>query len=165
MNRYYNIGYPLLYLLLTPILLRNDLQTALLVSLARSMEALNVQFRAYVQSIEVDVKAQVCYMQAMLNDEFDFIQRRIRIRQAVSDDDALLLWRENQNKPIMLYREDSPDFVPFMLSRDNQIGANNIDFEVVMPTNMSLSAIETTRMKALINRNKLASKQYRIVYE
>ena len=51
MNRYYNIGYPLLHLLLTPIMLRNKLQTALLISLARPFEMINVEFRAYVQSL------------------------------------------------------------------------------------------------------------------
>lgn len=165
MNKYYNISYPLLHLLLTPVMLRNKLQYAWLISLARGFEALNVEFRAYVQSLEVKVNAQVCYMQAMLNDEFDYIQRRIVVRQAAIYEDALLLWRESRDKPVMLYREGIPEHVPFLLGRDGTIGSNMIDFEIVMPTNMALSALEVRRLKALVDKNKLASKKYRIVYE
>ena len=165
MNKYYNIGYPLLHLLLTPVMLRKKLQTALLISLARPFELLNVDFRAFVQTLEVRVNAQVCYMQAILNDEFDYLQRRIRIRQVQPSDDAQLLWRENQNKPILIYIEGTPDTIPYLLNRDSQIGLNNADFEIVMPTNMALSTFEIRRLKALVNQNKLASKKYRIVYE
>jgi len=165
MNRYYNIGYPLLHLLLTPVMLRNDLQYALLISLARGFETLNVDFRAYVQSFEVKTNAQVCYMQAMLNNEFDYIQRRIIVRQVEPNDDGMLLWEESQDKPIILYVEGTPDSEPYMLSQDYQIGSNMIDFEIVMPTTMALSMLETRRLRALVNQNKLASKKYRIVYE
>ncbi len=164
MNKYYNIGYPLLHLLLTPIMLRNKLQTALLISLARPFEKLNVDFRAYVQSLEARSNAQVCYMQAVINNEFDYIERRIRVRQVVDDDSLLLLYHETSNRPMMLYLEGTPDYVPYLLSRDGQIGANNIDFEIVIPTNMSFTTLEIRRLKALVNQNKLASKKYRIVY-
>ena len=165
MNRYYNIGYPLLHLLLTPVMLRNPLQSAFLIALARPFEVLNVDFRAYVQSLETQTNSQVCYMQAMLNDEFDYIQRRIRVRQAQPDDSISFIWKESQNKPVIIYMEGIPEYKPYMLNRDFQIGTNNVDFEIVMPTNMALSTLEIRRMKALVNQNKLASKKYRIVYE
>ena len=165
MNKYYNIGYPLLHLLLTPVMLRNPLFSAFLIAFARPFEVLNVDFRAYVQSLETQTNSQICYMRAMLNDEFDYIQRRIKIRQASTDDSGRLLWKESQNKPIMLYIEGTPDTTPFLLNRDFQIGSDNFDFEIVMPTNMALSVLEIRRLKALVNQNKLASKKYRIVYE
>jgi hypothetical protein len=165
MNKYYNIGYPLLHLLLTPVMLRKPLLSALLIALARPFEALNVDFRAYVQTLEVQANAQVCYMQAALNDEFDYIERRIRVRQAEPEDDASLLWREDQDKPVMLCREGTPGYVPYMLGRDGQAGSGSVDFEIVIPTNMAFSVLEIRRLRALVNKNKLASKKYRIVYE
>jgi hypothetical protein len=165
MNRYYNTGYPLLHLLLTPVMLRRPLLSALLVSLARPFEALHVDFRAYVQTLEVQVNAQVCYMQAALNDEFDYIKRRIGVRQAAPEDDASLLWREDRDRPVMICREGTPGYVPYMLGRDGQAGSGSVDFEIVIPTNMAFTVLEIRRLKALVNRNKLASKKYRIVYE
>jgi hypothetical protein len=146
-------------------MLRRPLLSAFLIATARPFEVLNVDFRAYVQSLETRTNSQVCYMRAMLNDEFDYTQRRIKVRQAQPDDEVLLLWIESRNKPVMLYREGTPEYQPYLLVRDNQIGSNNIDFEIVMPTNMALSTLEIRRMKALVNQNKLASKKYRIVYE
>jgi len=52
-----------------------------------------------------------------------------------------------------------------LLSRNGQAGSNNIDFEIVLPTFFYLSKDEEIRMKTLINKNKLATKKYRIVNE
>jgi hypothetical protein len=165
MNRYYSISYPLLQLLLTPVALRTGLLPALLVSLARPLEALDVDFRAYVRSQGTRVNAQVCYMQAALNDEFDYLQRRIRVRQAPPDDDAIFLWDESEDRPVMLYEEGTPEYVPNMLTGNFQSGADGADFEIVMPTDMALSISEMRRLNALVNQNKLPSKKYRVIHE
>jgi len=165
MNRYYNIGYTLLHLLLTPVVLRNKMQMAMTIALGRAMDALHVEFLAYARSLEISVKAQVCYLQALLNDEFDFYQRRIVVRPVDIDFDYYLLWREYQIKPVTLTTESSPGFVPYMLGRDFQTGANSLDFEAVLPMLWLMSAAEEARLRNVINANKLASKKYRIVYE
>ena len=165
MKKYYNINYSLLAVLLTPALLRNDAQTALLTSLAKPLDLLNNDFNAYVQALETQIKAQACYMQALLNDEFDYNERRIKVRTAPIDFDCYLLWKENQDKPILISSEGSAGFAPYLLSRDGQAGSNSIDFEVVLPGFFYLSTDEERRMKALVNKHKLASKKYRITHE
>lgn len=165
MMKYYNINYSLLVLLLTPTMLRNNVEIALLTSLAKPLDSLNNEFNAYVQSLETRIKAQTCYMQAMLNNEFDFNERRIRVRTASIHFDYYLLWKENQNKPILISKEGTDGFTPYMLSRDDLIGANNVDFEIVFPRGYTLSVSELRHLKILVNQNKLASKKYSIVYE
>lgn len=165
MKKYYNINYSLLVLLLTPVILRNDVETTLITSLAKPLDSLNNDFNAYIQSLDTRIKAQNCYMQAMLNDEFDYNERRIIVRTAPIDFDYFLLWKENQNKPVMVSKEGTDVFTPYLLNRDGQISVNNIDFEVVFPKGYTLSVSELRHLKTLVDQNKLASKKYRITYE
>jgi hypothetical protein len=165
MKKYYSINYSLLAVWLTPTMLRNDVETAFLTSLAKPLDSLNGEFNAYVQSLKTQIKAQTCYMQAMLNDEFDFNERRIRVRTAPINFDYYLLWKENQNKPIMVSGEETDEFKPYLLSRDGLISTNNVDFEIVLPRGYTLSISELRNLRTLVNQNKMASKKYRIVYE
>ena len=160
MKKYYNINYSLLVLLLTPTMLRNPLQKALLTSLVKPLDSINSEFAAFIQSIQTRANAQICYLQARLNDEFDFSQRRIVVRNIQLETDSYLLWSESANKPLMLSADE-----PVLLSGDGQFGSNTEDFEVVLPYFWTLTSNELKRMKRIINMNKLASKKYRIVYE
>ncbi|MDR1455602.1 MAG: hypothetical protein LBJ01_08125 [Tannerella sp.] len=164
MKKYYDVDYSRLMLLLTPVILRNDLMAVLLEALALPLDSLNGDFVAYTQSLLTRANAQTCYMRAMLNDEFDYYERRITVRTAVIDTDSLLLWRESKNRPAMIFREGTEGFTPRLLSRDGLAGANSIDFEIVFPRGYTLSVPELRRLRTLVNRNKPASKKYRIVY-
>jgi hypothetical protein len=164
MKKYYNVDYSRLMLLLTPVILRSDVVTVILNALSLPLDSLNSDFVAYMQSLLTRANAQTCYMQAMLNDEFDYYERRITVRTAVIDTDSLLLWRESKNKPAMIFREGTEGFTPRLLSRDGLAGANNVDFEIVFPRGYTLSVPELRHLKSLVNRNKPASKKYRIVY-
>jgi len=165
MKKYYNINYSLLVLLLTPVLLRNEVVKIFITSLVKPLDLLNSSFNTFVQSLSTSINAQTCYIQALLNDNFDFVERRIRVRIAPIDFDFFLLWKENKNKPIMISKEAAEGFTPYLLNRDSQIGANNTDFEVVFPMGYTLSVPELKRLRILVNQNKIASKKYSIVYE
>jgi hypothetical protein len=104
-------------------------------------------------------------MQAMLNNRFDSANRRIIVRTASIDYDYYLLWLESQNKSVMTAKEETNGFRPYLLNRDDRIGVNNIDFEIVMPSGLVLDDTELRQLQILVNENKLASKKYRIVYE
>jgi len=162
MKNYYKVNYQLLLLLLTPTRLRNAVQTALLTSLSESLGSINEDFNSYTQSLKTMANAQTCYMQAMLNDNFDYYERRIIVRPAPIDFDSFLLWKESKNKPVMLYRDG---INPFLLNRDGQIGANNNDFEIVFPYFFTFSNSELKRLRTLVNQNKLAPKKYTLLYE
>jgi hypothetical protein len=165
MKKYYNVKYSTLAIALMPVLLRGDIETALLQSLAKPLDLLNGDFGYYIRSLFTSLNAQTCNMQAMLNDGFDEGGRRITVRTASIAPDYYLLWKENRNKPVMIYKEETSGFNPYLLNRDKQTGANNIDFEIVLPEGLLLDNSELRQLKVLVNENKLASKKYRIVYE
>ncbi len=162
MRKLYNINYSQLMLLLTPVAMRSDTFTSLLMAISKPIEVLNRQFYNHVKHLSTRINAQVCYMQAMLNDEFDFYERRIKVRAA--NFDHLLLWKQSSNKPIMLEHEEGINFKPFLLWKDSSFGKDSIDFEVVLPNGYWLTSLEEQRLKQLVNNNKIASKKYRIVY-
>lgn len=161
MKNIYNISYSRVALLLVPFIIRKKILVAFLAAFMRPLENLNEDFTAFRNSVDTSVKSQVCYMRGMLNDYFDYFDRRIKIRTAALDKSYYLLWQDKYNKPIMVYNEDNPDtYKPYLLSKDGQIGTNNPDFEVVLPPGYVLSESDRIQMEALINNNKLASKKY-----
>jgi hypothetical protein len=165
MKNYYNIDYSLLATLLLPPILRRKLIIALLRSAMRGLDVIHGRFVTYAGSLIVRANNQVCYMQAMLNDEFDYYWRRIRVRVApVGVADTLLVWKEETNRPVMLSFEGAQEGTPFLLFRDMQIGSGAADIQIILPVGFHLSVDEERRMRTLINRHKLASKKYKIIY-
>jgi hypothetical protein len=99
-------------------------------------------------------------MQGILNDSFDPLERRIRIRQASLDKDAFLFWKRSRNKPVRLSKRGTSDFAPRLMNRKGLIGSDGPDFMIVLPEGFVLSESEEIWMRTFVNRNKLASKQY-----
>jgi hypothetical protein len=152
MKKYYNVNYRLFALLLSPTSLRKEIMTLLLASFVKPLDAIHNDFTEYMDSLVSRAGPQVCCMQKTLNDEFDYYSRRIRVRTVDINPDDYLLWRGNQNRPVML---------PLcLLGRDGRIGANHIDFEVVLPVFFYLTGNEEKKINALVSKNKLASKKY-----
>jgi hypothetical protein len=160
MNRAYKVNYSVFALLLTPLVLRGQLFITMLSACLRPLELLHEQFSGYMSSISYRANAKVCYLQGLLNDEFDFYSRRIIVRTVPLETESYLLWCEAADKPVMLSNSEA-----ILLNRDDQLGSNNEDFEVVLPRLWTMSAAEETRIKQIINSNKLASKKSKIVYE
>jgi hypothetical protein len=146
-------------------MLRNTIEKALLTSLSDPLDLLNNDFKDYIQSLNKHIYAQTCYMQAMLNNNFDYFKRRISVRTATIDFNYFLLWKENQNKPVIISKGETEGLTSYLLNRDGQIGRNNADFEVVFPEFFVLSLSELKQLRILLNQNKIASKKYSIVYE
>ena len=164
-QRYYNIDYAKLALLLLPTELRKPLISAYAISAVRPLDLLHEEFMQWANALETEPKAQVCYMRGLLNDEFDYYDRRILVRVSPIDFDYYLCWMESQNKPVMLWGEDTEDGTPYLLSKDGYIGSTNTDFDVVFPKGHTLSSEENIRIRSIINQHKLASKTYRIIHE
>lgn len=163
MKKYYNINYSLLVLLLTPTLLRNDLFRLFLLSLIRPLDDLQSDFVRYDESLQTKNNAQICYMQAVINDEFDFYERRIKIRNYVFDFDSLLTWKITTVKRTVVGTRGSGN--EYLRNAKGQIGANVTDFEIVFPVGYELSQNEQRNLRLLVNRNKLATKKYIISHE
>jgi hypothetical protein len=104
-------------------------------------------------------------MRGMLNDYFDYYQRRIIVRTVKIDNEKYLLWQEAEHKPLMIYNQDYADtYKPLLLNSAGQTGDENEDFEIVLPAGYILSKDEGIRMISLLNSHKLASKKYIITY-
>lgn len=143
-----------------PTFLRKRLMVAFVKAMMKPLDTLNANFTAYRESLDTNLYSQVCYMQGVLNDNFDPLERRIRIQNAALDKSSFLYWRENKNKPVRLSKEGIPNFIPRLENRDGLIGADNPNFEVVLPIGYVLSEKEEIFMRSLVNQNKLASKRY-----
>lgn len=163
MKKYYNINYSLLVLLLTPTLLRNDLIRLLLLALIKPLNELQNDFVRFDESLQTKNNAQICYMQAMINDMFDFYDRRIKVRNNEFDFSSLLTWKITTTKRTMVGTRESGN--EYLRNAKGQIGANVPDFEIVFPAGFTLSQDEQRNLRLLINRNKLATKKYIISHE
>lgn len=163
MKKYYNINYSLLVLLLTPTLLRNDLFRLFLLSLIRPLDDLQGDFVRYDESLKTKNNAQICYMQAVINDEFDFYERRIKIRAFDFDFSSLLTWKITTTKRTVVGTRGSGN--ECLRNAKGQIGANVTDFRIVFPVGYELSQDEQRNLRLLVNKNKLATKKYIISHE
>lgn len=163
MKKYYNTNYSLLVTLLLPIRLRKNITAILLRSLVRPLELISESFIEYIEALVVSANSQVCYMEAMINDEFDFIERRIKIRTTDVDLEALITWKKTTNKRILIPSHNTDQ--RFLLNAKGQIGANGKDFEIVFPLGYTLSESEMTKLKQIVNRHKLSTKKYIVVNE
>lgn len=164
MNKnYYKISFSRLALLLTPTRLRQKSFVALTSALVRPLSVLSDRLQKYVNSLDADVYCQVCYLEGVLNDTYDYYDRRIFIRDTPLNFDDFLLHKELTKKPIMLSKEGAGD--PYILVRHNMLGTSITDFDVVFPYGYNMSDDDMRQLTSLINSNKLASKKYRIVYE
>lgn len=165
MRNIYNISYSRVALLLLPFIIRKKTLIAFLAALMRPLEDLNEDFGAYRNSIDTSVNSQICYMRGMINDYFDYYERRIIVRTAPLNKDYYLLWQDQYNKPNMIYNEEYPEtYQPYLLNSDWQIGTNNPDFEIVFPVGYELSKNDINQLTTLVNNHKLASKKFSITH-
>lgn len=162
-NNYYNVNYSRLINLLLPPFLRKPVMVALGMAMMRPLDAQHREFMKYQSSIDVQVYSQVCYMQGLLNDRFDYYDRRIIVRNIEIDYQSNLI-RDKRYSDRKTYpaKEYNP---PYLFMRKGFIGADKHDFEIVLPKGFELSINEMNVLQRLVNTNKLASKYYKITYE
>ena len=103
---------------------------------------------------------QVCYLRAVLNDLFDSTLRRIQIED-LAPQRELVIWKRDQNKPIMISERSSGNAI--IVSKRGFGGADGYDFVVICPLALR-GVIDETRMRAVLDQYKLASKRYTITY-
>lgn len=163
MKKYYNINYQLLATLLLPVMMRQKTTTALLYALVSPLELLGNKFIKHIESLVITANSQVCYMEAMINDDFDFVERRIKIRTKEVDFSSLITWDVKTNRRLSIPSRESDQ--RFLLNAKHQIGANEFDFEIIFPIGFTLSEAEQIRLKQIVNKHKLSSKKYIVVNE
>jgi hypothetical protein len=102
------------------------------------------------------ITPQVCYLEKMLNDRFDFIQRRVYIGDPTRKD-VWNLYVDDELKPVNLYVDDENE--PITTYTDMEGGEGTVDFVVYVPSGLSLNENE---MRALLDIYKVAGKTYYI---
>lgn len=105
---------------------------------------------------QLTISPQVCYLEKLLNDRYDYTLRRIYI------DDAIwhlptFIYKSAENKPVFGYKaaEGRPNY----LFTNGETGTALNDFVVHVP---ALIAFDQNEMKSLINIFKLFGTQYTI---
>ena len=106
---------------------------------------------------ELTITGQVVYLEKMLNDRFDFIQRRIYIIDGI-DYEPLWLALDIENKPQWLATDAEQK--PLWLCLDSETGKFSGDFIIVIPPDVVFDEAE---LVARVNKYKLASKQWTLL--
>ena len=163
MKNYYKISFSRLIASHLANKIRNSILIAYLLMLVYPLTELHSIFLSYVRSLNTDVYTQICYMRTMLNDEFDFFERRIFVRTIKPDFDSFLTWDIQTTKRTLVGERGSGN--ECLRNARGQLGRNLPSFEIVFPVGFALSEREQGRLRSLVNNNRLASKQYMVVYE
>lgn len=158
----YDIDYKKLALNITPIKLRNQLYMAFQYLVVSPISRLAKMFDTYRTDTNYRLhhNGQVCYLRAVLNDLFDSTLRRIQIED-LAPQRELVIWKRTQNKPMMISERSSGNEI--IVSKRGFGGADGYDFVVICPLALH-GVIDETRMRAVLDQYKLASKRYTITY-
>jgi len=142
-------------------------QTGLLTfvwSAVASLTSLYNKFTIYriATTYQLSHNGQVCYLRGMLNDSFDNILRRIMVEDAGTViEPARIFWRSEDKTKRIYRRSEGKEWI---INRRGFGATGAYDFVIKIPLDLSLSAAELTRMKALVNSYKLVSKRYSILF-
>lgn len=105
---------------------------------------------------QLKITPQVCYLEMMLNDAFDFTLRRIRIVDAIWFP-ATYIFQEAELKSVPLFTD--AENMPVIIYTDSESGNFKDDFIVLVPVGLIFNEEE---MKGKINSYKLAGTKYTI---
>jgi hypothetical protein len=106
---------------------------------------------------------QVCFLRAVINDNFDSTQRRIRVEDQADTIDLPILFHRSENRAKRVYKRQLDK--EFVIYRRGFSGSDGYDFLIKVPKELTLSTTDVSRLKAIVNTYKLISKRYTIIYE
>lgn len=154
----YNIDFTKLVKWWTPLPLRKTFWLTLLGVLVYPIVQLYQLFLLYRTAVLYDlmITPQVCYLESLLNERYDFTLRRIFIDDVV-EQAPLYIYEDAETKPIDLYTvaEDSP----VDLYTDTEGGDYADDFIVWVPVALTFDPIE---MRSLVQLKRLPGMKFKI---
>lgn len=160
-KKIYDVDWQMLALMLTPIHLRRPRFVSLLLAMVSALQVVYTKFTGYKVMVEYEltITPQVCMLEKLLNDYFDYGPRRIIIRDPATRP-PLVLYNKDENIKMVLNKKIEADPVVLYTSYDQYIDLN--DFIIVLPNGL---AAELTMMAALVKKYCLPSKNFAIIYE
>lgn len=162
-DKIYDVNVRRLALLTLPTWLRRPLVGALIYSGVAPVGRLLGCLRAFRAdtSYRLAHNGQVCRLRGVLNDLFDPDKRRIVIEDGGDTTaTASMVWRRETERWIMVPQRDGRAAV---VNRSGYGGISGFDFWVVVPLELRGEQMET-RLRAVVNMYKLASKRYAVNY-
>ncbi|MBD5351751.1 MAG: hypothetical protein HDR86_02840 [Bacteroides sp.] len=160
----FNVNIKRLALLVLPTWLRRPLVGALIYAGVTPLGRLAQELRKYRNTTHYRLRhnGQVCKLRGVLNDEFDPALRRITVedRDSATMIEAAIIYRREVARWVMV---PCRGFGAAIIHREGFSGTSGYDFWVNVPDELRTAGIET-RMRAIINTYKLASKRYTINY-
>ena len=129
---------------------------------------LHIEFLAFrTQALyKVNHNSQICYLQAVLNDSFDNVQRRIIIRNAILKQ-PVWFYEPEEQKEVWFYEPEANK--PVYFYEESEFLGDGADFLVLVPIDLKPSnATEEIafkiKMEGLIDYYKLYVKNYLIIW-
>lgn len=153
---WYNLNFNKLIVQLLPTFLRKQRMIAFLSLFSEELLKLHNQWLQEKKNHEEWLfhNSQVCYLRKALNDEFDDLERGIRITDGQLYD-RQYLFTLGENKPRKIGK--------IFLRPASDYADTGIDFFVVFPKTIDINN-NNYKQEALVNRYKLASKRYKIIH-
>jgi hypothetical protein len=157
-KRIYYFNWRKLIRWLTPQALRKPRFMAFLRGFMSGVQYVHAAFIDFKLATEyqLTITGQVVYLEKMLNDRWDFLQRRIYITDGVNYE-ALWLALDVEDKPQWLAVDSENK--PLWLCLDAETTLFSGDFTIVIPLDVVFDNAELT---ARVDKYKLASKQYNL---
>lgn len=160
----YDTNLRKLGLLLLPTFLRRPLTAALLYSLLAPLRYLHVRLMLLRNETDYRIRhtGQVCYLRAVLNDEFDTAGRRITVTdyERFEVGGHFIHLREDDEEVEIYARSE---LSPLIINRRGYVGVSDVDFSVNIPESLR-GEIDEARLRGVVNKYKLVSKRYTINY-
>lgn len=159
----YDVNFKRLALLLLPTFWRKPLLATIAYAAVSPLCYLHTRFVLFRRDsvYRISHNGQVCHLRAVLNDQFDPIERRITITETAGSAGVLMLRERDQQQGQLLPIRASGRAV--LVNRRGFGGVNAYDFWVNVPAAVFESA-DATRLKAIVGTYKLASKRFSINY-
>lgn len=148
---WYKVDFKKLVVLLLPISLRQPLLITLFQVFIEPLENIHYEFteKRTDTLYKIAHNGQVCYMRKALNDKFDRVDRRVKIKEG----------NQYQREYIYTDPEKKPKYLGVIYIREDADYADTgVDFIVQIPEKM----YKKYEVEAIIDYYKLASKRYKI---
>lgn len=158
----YEVNWKRLALMLLPVRLRQPRLSALLHSLMAGVAAVHALFTNFKKetAYKLTITGQVCYLQKMLNDYFDYSDRRIVIGDIPLDEKpAMYLKSEGDVNGLITYKEgEATAEYGWMMSYE--AGDDGGLFTVTLPTGL---VYDENKMRGLLDYYKIPTAQYKLI--
>jgi hypothetical protein len=141
---------------LTPVWLRKPTVLVFIMATTWPLRQVYNSFQAFVAAklYRLNHNGQVCYLEAVLRDSFDTVQRRIWISD-FDGKERIYFWPQLDNRDVDF--SETLYFWP-----DSDYADSGIDFTIHLPADVVTNDAQMAYLKSLTNEYKLAGKNYNI---